>query len=46
MCIVGGGLVTVDTVLNLWYGDNLSTLHSMAEGQVSRGFVNLNKATF
>ncbi len=41
----GGGLVTVDTVYILWYGDYLSTLRCMEEGQVSWSIVILNKAT-
>lgn len=31
----GDGLVSVDTVLILWHGDNLSTLHCMVEEQVA-----------
>lgn len=47
MCMEqGDGLVSVDTVLIVRHGDNLSTFHCMVEGQVSWGIVILNKATF
>lgn len=44
--VMGTGLVFVDTVLILWYGDNLSTLHCTVEVQMSWGFVILSKAAF